>query len=432
MAFKYLFESVNLKGKLIKVCERLTVRTNRQYSHSKVLQCLIVHLLLGFRQLRDLEYYKDDPLVKRCLGLQSLPSVATISRMLSEFDDDSIEQLHQLNCDLIIDRLRELNLSRLTLDFDGTVQSTNRHAEATAVGFNKKKKGQRSYYPLFATIAQTSQLLDFLHRSGNVHDSNGSVEFICDCVALIKRALPKAIIEIRMDSAFFSEEMIRTLDQLKVKYTISVPFERFPELKEMIESRKRWQVTKNGKDHKIGYFERTWKPKRWSKTGRFVFIRTPTKRQTKGPLQLDLFEPVDHEHKYKVIITNKAEKSGRVVCFHEGRGLQEKLFGEAKSQIGMDYIPCRKRAANEVYLLCSVLVHNLNRELQMRVEAPVRKTTKQRTPLWIFKEMKTIRHKIIQTAGKLARPQGRWTLNLTKNHALERDIRKLIPEISMI
>ena len=64
------------------------------------------------------------------------------------------------------------------MDFDGSVLSTGRVAEGTAVGFNKKKKGQRSYYPLFSTIAQTGQVLDLYHRPGNVHDSNGAEQFI--------------------------------------------------------------------------------------------------------------------------------------------------------------------------------------------------------------------------------------------------------------
>ncbi len=50
---------------------------------------------------------------------------------------------------MVLDRLASLSLPRITLDFDGSVQSTKRRAEGTAVGFNKKKKGARSYYPLF-------------------------------------------------------------------------------------------------------------------------------------------------------------------------------------------------------------------------------------------------------------------------------------------
>jgi len=35
------------------------------------------------------------------------------------------------------------------------------------------------------------------------------------------------IIEIRMDSAFFSDEMVTLLEALGAEFTISVPFERF-------------------------------------------------------------------------------------------------------------------------------------------------------------------------------------------------------------
>ncbi|MFT5586937.1 MAG: hypothetical protein ACI9VR_004540, partial [Cognaticolwellia sp.] len=96
----------------------------------------------------------------------------TVSRMLFGQDARSVDKVHQLNRDVVIDRLVMEKLKTVTMDLDGSVQSTTGHAEGSAVGFNKKKKGARSYYPLFSTIAQTSQVLDFLHRPGNVHDHN--------------------------------------------------------------------------------------------------------------------------------------------------------------------------------------------------------------------------------------------------------------------
>ena len=105
--------------------------------------------------------------------------------------------------------------------------STGRFAEGTAVGFNRKKKGQRSYYPLFCTVAQTGQVLDVWHRPGNVHDSNGAKAFILACIREIQAILPHCIIEARMDSAFFSDDIVSMLDTEGVQFTISVPFERF-------------------------------------------------------------------------------------------------------------------------------------------------------------------------------------------------------------
>ena len=113
--------------------------------------------------------------------------------------------------DGVLQRLETLKLSRLTLDFDGSVIGTCRFAEGSAVGFNRKKKGQRSYYPLFCTVAQTGQVLDVWHRPGNVHDSNGARDFILNCINALRECMPNVVVEVRMDSAFFSEDIISTL-----------------------------------------------------------------------------------------------------------------------------------------------------------------------------------------------------------------------------
>jgi hypothetical protein len=70
-------------------------------------------------------------------------------------------------------------------------------------------------------------VLNFLHRSGNVHDSNGAREFILQCVRQVRAALPGVVVEVRMDSAFFSDEIVSALDVAGVEFSISVPFERF-------------------------------------------------------------------------------------------------------------------------------------------------------------------------------------------------------------
>ena len=82
VVFLSFFQSFNLSAKLKNVCSNLTHNFKRQYCHGKILECLIIHCLLGYRNLRDQQFYKDDPLVKRTLNLQNLPSVPTISRML--------------------------------------------------------------------------------------------------------------------------------------------------------------------------------------------------------------------------------------------------------------------------------------------------------------------------------------------------------------
>jgi hypothetical protein len=414
VVFQRFFALIGLKARLAQCFSHL--KAGKIFPPGTVFFQLMIHILLGYRQLRDRQYYADDPLVKRILGLKRLPDVATISRVLKESDAKSVDNLQRLLRQISFERLRSLGLARVTLDFDGSVQSTGRFAEGTAVGFNKKKKGARSYYPLFCTIAQTGQVLDFLHRSGNVHDSHGAEEFILACIRAVREVLPHAVIEVRMDSAFFSDKIVSALDDHRVEFTISVPFERFVELKGMIEGRKRWRWMGEG----MWYFESEWKPKKWHDRFRFLFIRSRVKRQQKGPVQLDLFVPYEHGYDFKVIVTNKMLTAKKVVAFHEGRGSQEGIFGELKSNCQMDYVPVRTWMGNQVYLLASLLTHNIVREFQMITTPQRRHTTTKRAALWAFEKLNTLRLTLIHRAGRFNQPKGKLTLTVSANSTIKK------------
>ena len=418
------FARLNLKQRLKGCFAHLN--HGKIFDRTTVFLQLVVHIILGYRELRDSRYYKDDPLVKRLLGLKQLPDVATLSRALKDADERSVKRVLSLLREIVFERLRTILPPRITLDFDGSVLSTRRKAQGTAVGFNKKKKGARSYYPLFCTWAQTGQVIDFLHRPGNVHDSNGARSFILACIDAIQAIVPQAVIEVRMDSAFFSDEIAEALDDRGVEFTLSVPFERFAKPKKMIEQRRRWRRLDSGRR----YFEAAWKPDCWDTRFRFIFIRTKTKKQQKKPIQLDLFIPYEYGYEFKVIVTNKMISARRVAAYHEGRGSQEGVLGELKSNCQMDYIPVRRLAGNQMYLLAGVLAHNLMRELQMQTYKQARYTTAKRTSLWVFEKVDTIRRTIIQRAGRLTRPQNTLTLTVSANKWVERRFMRVLNAVT--
>ena len=423
VVFQQLFEHLGLKERLRRCFKHLDV--SPIFGHANIVLLLVVHLLLGYRELRHFRYYEDDPLVRRLLGLKRLPDVATVSRQLAAMDSKSVGHLQQLQQTLVLDRLRVLALRRITIDFDGSVIGTGRFAEGTAIGFNRKKKGQRSYYPLFCTVAQTGQVLAVLHRAGNVHDSKGAQAFILNCIEQIKKALPGVTIEVRMDSAFFSDAIVSALDEAQIDYTISVPFERFTQLKEKIENRHRW----NRLDNQHDFFESSWKPGSWTVRHRFVFVRQLAKVQYKQAVQLDLFIPFEYDYTFKVLLTNKKLTAAKVVAFHNGRGSQEGIFAELKSQNALGYVPTRTWRGNQVYLLSAVLAHNLSRELQMITRAPSRTTQQKRPALWDFEQLNTLRRRVIQRAGRLIRPQGRLTLSMSANQAVQNELLHYLDEI---
>jgi hypothetical protein len=76
--------------------------------------------------------------------------------------------------------------------------------------------------------------------------------------------------------------MVRLLQAEKVHYTLSVPFERFTQLKERIEACPCWSPL----DEQVSYFEAQWKPKSWHSYHRFLFIRRTVRPHYKGPVSI--------------------------------------------------------------------------------------------------------------------------------------------------
>lgn len=109
-----------------------------------------------------------------------------------------------------------------------------------------------------------------------------------------------------------------------------------------------------------------------------MFVSQEVDNQHKEPLQLDLFRPVGRGVDFKVILTNHRLGAGKVVSLHEGRGIQEKVFGELKSQVQLDYVPCRRLHANQTWLLGAIMAHNLQREQT----PPPRALAVKRTARW--------------------------------------------------
>ena len=426
IVFQRLFSLIGIKERLWRCFRHL--KGNPIYGHHTIMMLLVVHLIIGHRRLRDVEYYRDDEMVKRVLGLKRLPDVSTVSRSLASADEQSVAKVRSESRHLVMERLVVEGFPRVTLDYDGSVLSTGRHAEGTAVGFNKKKKGARSYYPLFCTVAQTDQVLDVHHRPGNVHDSNGADTFIGHCLSHVRSCLPHTKVETRIDSAFFNETITERLHSSGVEFTISVPFERFAALKGLVEGRKRWRRMAVGLD----YFETRWKPKSWNARYRFIFIRKQVRCQHKLPIQLDLFQPTEYGYEFKVIVTNKRISPRRVAAFHEGRGSQEGIFAELKTHCQMDYIPVKTRVGNQLYMFAGIVAHNLTRELQIQLDPRARGTTAKRAALWCFREIGTLRRTLIQRAGRMIRPAGKLVLSMNSNERLERELRQALATLNAV
>ena len=73
VVFQQFFAQLEFKAQ-VRRCFR-EVTGGRIFGYATIFVQLVIHVLLGYRELRDSRFYRDDPLVNRRLGLNRLPDV---------------------------------------------------------------------------------------------------------------------------------------------------------------------------------------------------------------------------------------------------------------------------------------------------------------------------------------------------------------------
>jgi hypothetical protein len=67
-------------------------------------------------------------------------------------------------------------------------------------------------------IAQTGHFLQVRNRPGNIHDSKGALPIIRDCIEQVRKLIPGVVVEVRLDAAFFTKEIVNYLNRARVEY----------------------------------------------------------------------------------------------------------------------------------------------------------------------------------------------------------------------
>ncbi|MGZ3745654.1 MAG: IS1380 family transposase [Pseudobdellovibrionaceae bacterium] len=382
------------------------------YTAVHLILVLIALWITGGRRLRHIPFISEDPLVQRLCGLKSLPSDRTVSRWLGQFTNDALQALIALNSEIVTEKLQALNLARVTLDFDGTVLSCGDKVKWAARGYNPHNRHSKSLYPLLCHVAQTGHFLRVHNRPGDVHDSKAALQIIKASIEQVRRSLPNAIIEVRLDSAFFQEDIIKYLLKEKIEFAMKVPMWHWLYLKELIMLRQRWSPA----NENLSYFKTLLPVESWGVDLPMVIYREKFSETPKLHHQLDFFTPDDGYYEHSVILSNKEISAEKILDFYNGRASMEHDIAEIKGEFGFDVIPCRDYQGNGAHQQISTLAYNLVRNFQMEVMSPKeRPRSSSRTNIFEFFSLKTIRFEMITAAGRLLNISGTKTLRLSQS-----------------
>lgn len=370
---------------------------------------LLTLLITGGRRIRHLGYLESDPLVKRFCGLSRLPTPRTVGRWLGRFDSAAVDALLGINESLVGGVIGESGLRRLTLDVDGSVISTGLQVEGARRGYNPHRRRVPSYYPISAYEANTGQVLRIRNRAGNVHDGKASEVFLEELFEQLRTTLEgRYVLEMRMDGAFFREDVVDLLEAEGVEYAIKVPFYQWLGLKDKIAKRRRWRRV----DDTVECFDMRLAVTPWERSMRVVIYRKRVAHFTRKNYQLDLFDPDDGHYEYSAVVSNKSVTGRTLWYFMCGRGCHEKVYGELKSGFAFDCVPSQRYEANSAWQVLSIMAFNLMRGFQAKTTAERRRPNRQRRSVRRFELIHTLRYRILNRAGLLVQPNGRSTLDV--------------------
>ena len=182
-------------------------------NHIKTMLC---GHFMGIDKLERLKLLKNDPLV--CEFDISVKEPETVSRFLGKFNFKTTQMFREINFKVFKKLLSKSKLTSITIDIDSSVINVEGHQEGATKGYNPKKLGNRCYNIQFAFCDELKAFVTGFVRSGNTYTANGAAELIIEIVATLKK--DDLEILFRMDSGYFDEEIIETIESLGCKYLI--------------------------------------------------------------------------------------------------------------------------------------------------------------------------------------------------------------------
>ena len=301
---------------------------------------------IGIDKLERLKLLKNDPLVRE-FDI-SVKEPETVSRFLSNFSFKTTQMFREINFKVFKKLLSKSGLTSITIDIDSSVINVEGHQEGATKGYNPKKLGNRCYNVQFAFCDELKAYVTGFVRSGNAYTANGAAELIKEIVATLKAQ--NLEIFFRMDSGYFDEEIIETIESLGCKYLIKA--KAYATLVSQVTASS--AVFLKGIDGRETA-ELLIKLDKWKKKRRFVVSRVL--KPEKERAQLSLLE--GSEYDYFFFVTNTDLESEAVVHSYEKRGNAENYIKEAKYDMSVGHLLLKSFWANEAVFQMMMLSYNL-------------------------------------------------------------------------
>jgi hypothetical protein len=272
---------------------------------------------------------------------------------------------------------------QMVMDLDSTICEVCGKAKAGAgYGYTHVL----GYHPLVATRSDTGEVLHARLRKGAANTSRGTVRFVEELVARVRRAGAAGELIMRFDSGFWSNRTIATLERLEVGFTMGVRMQKsvVSAISSIAESA--WTPIEYTCDGEAEVAECEYK-------GRRLIVR----RTRLIGRQATLWP----QWRHFAFLTDLEGHCVDVDAFHREHARVELAIRDLKEGAGLEHVPSGHFFANAAWLLCAVLAHDLIRWTAMLGEI---------TPSEHFTVARTVRTRYFSVPGRLVSRSGTPTL----------------------
>jgi hypothetical protein len=327
-------------------------RHNVKYSALDLLDTLIDSVCLGLFRFSHMDVLQRDSGYQKIKEVDRVADESTLRYFLGKITPEVIEQLATINQQLLSQKFRTEKPREIWLDFDDSVVTVFGEQENSAVGYNPRYHGRRSYKVKVAFVSGTGELVYFKLYDGKTASNGQFLDFLKETMAKLD---PKQIVVkgVRIDRGFFDEKLFAYLESQHIEYICKAKMSA--NVRKIAGYLEQCEDFQSISSHYAAAEICVPLPK-WEKGRRFVFIReTLEPKETNGQCCLDL-----PTYEYQAIVTSMDDLTAEEV-WHEynKRANIENKIDELKVGLGVDQMSQHEFVRNQAFLWIKGLAYNL-------------------------------------------------------------------------
>ena len=372
--------------------------SNRGYRPLQLIMGLFAGVWCGTSCFGHLDVVRYDAALCKLLGWERGADHRAYQRYFTKFSQAVNQRMFG---NLFSWFFSELSFDNFTLDFDSTVMVREGNQEGASKGYNPQRPGRLSHHPLMAFVADVRMIANYWLRPGNTSASTNYLSFLDDTLSRLQN---KQVGLVRMDSGFFSKDILESLEMNDLKYFIACRFNN--RIKYSLTHEKRWVQIANG----LEISETTYQTDGWTEQKRIVMARQEIEKRPKAAgkqvKQLEFFEDENDfgKYRYSCFVTNLGLPAKIVYDAYRGRADSENRIKELKNDFSIDDFVSNNFWATEACGNFIIMAYNF---MSLFRHALINSDKKH--------FLKTIRYELISTPAYLAKTKDKHILYLARS-----------------